>query len=296
MGYRTDLALERKEILEEEGEKADEYEGILFRKTQYSDGVQVTYIEILDDKAAKKMMKPIGKYITIEAAGILEEQEGVKNDVERALAAELSNMIMRKYDLKVLVAGLGNKLVTPDSLGPETASKVYITRHLFTMTGADGDDGISSVSCVVPGVMATTGIETADIIKQAVEITNPDAVIIIDSLAARNIERVSTTIQLINTGISPGSGMGNNRVGINKETIGTEVIAIGVPTVIDVKTIIRDSLKENVSEAKVIDEYLDKYEEQMIVTSTDIDAIVKDFSEVIANGINITLHPGIYLH
>ncbi len=296
MGYRTDLALERKEILEEEGGKIEEIEGIRYEKNEYKEDISVTTIEITNEDAAKKMMKPIGKYITIEVAGILEEQEDIKNNAGLLLSKELSKMIQKKYDTKVLIAGLGNKMVTPDSLGPETVSKVYITRHLFTMTGADGDDSVSCVSCIIPGVMATTGIETAETILKAVEITKPDVVIIIDSLAARNIERVSTTIQLTNTGISPGSGMGNNRVGINKESIGTEVIAIGVPTVIDVKTIIRDSLKENISEAKVIDEYIDKYEEQMIVTSTDIDAIVKDFSEVIANGINITLHPGIYLH
>ena len=296
MGYRTDLALERKEILEEEGEKLDEYKGIAFEKSEPKEGIIVTNIEILNESGSKKMFKPIGKYITIEVPGIVEEREGIKRDAEKIFAAELSKMINRKYDLKVLVVGLGNRDVTPDSLGPETASKVCVTRHLFTMTGANGDDGISCVSCVVPGVMATTGIETADIICKAVEISKPDVVIIIDSLAARNIERVSTTIQLTDTGISPGSGMGNNRVGINKETVGTDVIAIGVPTVIDVKTIIRDSLKANMNEAIQIDEYLDKYEEQMIVTSTDIDAIIKDFSEVIANGINITLHPGIYLH
>lgn len=295
MGYRTDLALERKEILEEEGESFEEYKGIYFEKNEPEEGIIVTDIEILDEQCAEKMSKPVGKYITIEVAGIVEEKEGVKEKAERVIANELSKMVRKKYDLKVLVAGLGNKLVTPDSLGPETASKVYVTRHLFTMTGADGDEGITCVSCVIPGVMATTGIETADIIRKAVEISKPDYVIIIDSLAARNIDRVSTTIQLTNTGISPGSGMGNNRIGINKETIGIEVIAIGVPTVIDVKTIIRDSLKANMNEAKEIDAYIDKYEEQMIVTSTDIDAIIKDFSEVIANGINITLHPGIYL-
>ena len=296
MGYRTDLALERKEILEEEGGRIEDIEGIIYEKNEYKEDISVTSIEITNEDAAMKMMKPIGKYITIEVEGILEEQDDIKKNAAELLSKELSKMIQKKYDTKVLVAGLGNKMVTPDSLGPETVSKVYITRHLFTMTGADGDDSVSCVSCIIPGVMATTGIETAETIRKAVEITNPDLVIIIDSLAARNIERVSTTIQLTNTGISPGSGMGNNRVGINQKSIGTEVIAIGVPTVIDVKTVIRDSLKENMSEAKVIDEYIDKYEEQMIVTSTDIDAIVKDFSEVIAKGINITLHPGIYLH
>ena len=162
------------------------------------------------------------------------------------------------------------------------------------MFEADGDDEMSCVSCMIPGVSATTGMETADIIKKAVEVTCPEVLIVIDSLAARNIERVSTTIQITDTGISPGAGMGNHRTGINKDTIGAKVIAIGVPVVIDAATIIRDALNENVESAKQIDDYIDKFDEQLIVTSTDIDMIIKEFSDIIAAGINKTIHPGIY--
>ena len=146
----------------------------------------------------------------------------------------------------------------------------------------------------MPGVTATTGMETAEIIKKTSELVKPEVIIVIDSLAARNIERVSTTIQITDTGISPGAGMGNNRTGINEETMGIKVIAIGVPTVIDATTIIRDALIENIESIEKVEKYIEEYDRQMIVTSTDIDMLIKDFSDIIANGINKTLHPGIY--
>ena len=150
------------------------------------------------------------------------------------------------------------------------------------------------MSCITPGVTATTGMETADIIKKAAEISKPDIIIAVDSLAARNIERLSTTIQLTDTGISPGGGMGNRRKWINKETAGAMVIAVGVPTVIDASTIIRDAFESNDEDVQKVEKYIEEYGRQMIVTSTDIDMIIKDFSDIIANGINKTVHPGIY--
>ena len=162
------------------------------------------------------------------------------------------------------------------------------------MFDADGDDEMSCVSCMIPGVTGTTGMETAELVKKAVELACPDVLIVIDSLAARNIERVSTTIQITDTGISPGGGMGNARTGINRETTGVRVIAIGVPTVIDISTIVRDVLMDNEISAEKTDSYIEEYDSQMIVTSTDIDTIIKDFSDIIASGINKTLHPGIY--
>jgi len=251
-------------------------------------------ITIIDESGERLLRKSKGKYITIETKSVIEENEEVKDIVIDAVASELKRMISFHYNSKVLVAGLGNRSVTPDSLGPETASKVRVTRHLFMMFEADGDDEMSCASCIIPGVSATTGMETADIIKKAVEVTSPEVLIVIDSLAARNIDRVSTTIQITDTGISPGAGMGNHRTGINEDTIGAKVIAIGVPVVIDAATIIRDALNENVESAKQIDDYIDKFDEQLIVTSTDIDMIIKEFSDIIAAGINKTIHPGIY--
>lgn len=294
MNYRTDLAIERKEMLDNEQGSTSEVEGVTMEKTEYGEGVTTTCIKIINDIGAKKMGKPIGDYITIEAAGIIDELEGVKKNAVKAVCDALSKLIKFHYKLKVLIVGLGNNEVTPDSLGPETAGKIKVTRHLFIMFDADGDEEMANVSCIIPGVSGITGIETADIVKKVVEITNPEVVIVIDSLAARSIERVSTTIQITDTGISPGAGMGNRRMGINEDTIGAKVVAIGVPTVIDATTIIRDVMIDNTHCVDEIEEYIEEHKQDMIVTSTDIDMIIKEFSDIIAESINITLHPGIY--
>ena len=295
MKYRTDLAIECREMLDEDDKNAGSLEGMTVRKISYGEDILATRIEITEPIGEVRMGKPMGNYITIEAEGLLEEKDGIKKRLEHAVAEELKELIKFHYNLKVLIAGLGNSMVTPDSLGPAVASKIKVTRHLFIIFDADGDDEMSCVSCVVPGVTATTGMETADIIKKAAELSNPEFVIVIDSLAARNIERVSTTIQITDTGIAPGGGMGNTRTGVNESTVGAKVIAIGVPTVIDAATIIRDALTDNAESAEKVEAYIENYDKQMIVTSTDIDTIIKDFSDVIANGINKTLHPGIYL-
>ena len=300
--YRTDLAIECRELLDEQEQKErsggshrrGEPGGIRVEKSEYDGGIRVTRIRIISEEAAEKMGKPIGNYITLEADGVLEEEDGIKEKAAKAVAGELGRLLHVYYSLKVLVAGLGNSQVTPDRLGPETASKVRVTRHLFVIFDADGDEEMSNVSCIIPGVTGSTGMETAEVIKKAAEIVQPDIVIIIDSLAALDIDRVSTTIQLTDTGIQPGSGMGNHRAGINEETIGVKTLCIGVPTVIDVKTILREALEENLDSAEAVESYLNAYDRQMIVTSTDIDLLVKDFSDIIAGGINKTLHPGIY--
>ena len=294
MKYRTDLAVESKELFERENHTLGDKDGIVTEEIDYGEGIKAVRIRITSPAGEFKLEKPMGNYITIEADGIIEEEEGVREKAEYALAEELKRLIKFHYNLKVLVAGLGNSEVTPDALGPAAASKVKVTRHLFILFEADGDDEMANVSCIVPGVTATTGMETADIIRKAAELTAPEVIIVIDSLAARDIRRVSTTIQITDTGISPGAGMGNTRTGINSQTTGAQVIAIGVPTVIDASTIIRDALADNMENAWEIDDYLDNYETQMIVTSTDIDMIIREFSDIIAGGINKTLHPGIY--
>lgn len=293
MKFRTDLAIERKELLDEESGGKD-HDGIWMKKISYGSNVGCTIIKITDENGSSKLGKPVGTYITLEVEGLPDSDDGIKEDAERALAEELSHMIPFDPQLKILVVGLGNSEVTPDALGPATAAKVTVTRHMFMMLGATWDDRWSNVSCVTPGVTGTTGIETAELVKGAVDITRPDAVIIVDSLASRSIERVSTTIQLNDTGIEPGSGMGNVRKALNKDYLGCNVVAIGVPTVIDAATIIRDALEAHMTEAEQVDRYIEQHHREMIVTSTDIDQLIKDFSDIIANGINKTLHPGIY--
>lgn len=294
MKYRTDLAVENIESLSESGVKPGEKDGVIIEKNQVDEDIRVISVEVSNLKGEALMGRPQGRYVTIEVDGIIEEKEGIKERAARALAAELGKMIQHRYGLKILVVGLGNENVTPDSLGPVTLNKVRITSHLFRFFGRDGDEEMSDVCGIAPGVTATTGMETAELIKKTVELIQPDAVIAIDALAARNIERVSNTIQLSDTGIAPGAGMGNMRKELNRETLGIKVIAIGVPTVIDSKTVILEALEELQVPESDAAAYFDKRDFDMVVTSTDIDMVTSSFSDIIANAVNITLHPGIY--
>lgn len=294
MKYRTDLAVENIESLSESGVKPGEKDGVIIEKNQVDEDIRVISVEVSNLKGEVLMGRPQGRYVTIEVDGIIEEKEGIKERAARALAAELGKMIQHRYGLKILVVGLGNENVTPDSLGPVTLNKVRITSHLFRFFGRDGDEEMSDVCGIAPGVTATTGMETAELIKKTVELIQPDAVIAIDALAARNIERVSNTIQLSDTGIAPGAGMGNMRKELNRETLGIKVIAIGVPTVIDSKTVILEALEELQVPESDAAAYFDKRDFDMVVTSTDIDMVTSSFSDIIANAVNITLHPGIY--
>lgn len=295
MKYRTDLALESKQLYDEENKgKGIEIPGVSSQTKQYDEDINITTIEILDEVGMQILGKAPGKYITLEIDGLIDGKEGVKENAAKALGKELSKLIEFKYDLKTLVVGLGNDKVTPDALGPYTASKIKVTRHLFLIYEADGDHEMSCVSALVPGVMGSTGIETAELIKKAVDISKPHLVIAVDSLAARDISRVNTTIQINNVGISPGGGIGNTRVELSEKTLGCRVIAVGVPTVIDSTTLIADALNELGQQSKEAEQYIEDRRQELVVTSTDIDLVIKDFSDIIANGVNITLHPGIY--
>ena len=294
MKYRTDLAMENLEHLENSGIRPGEKDGVIVENQQIDDDIKVTTVDITNLKGEALFGKPMGRYITMEIQNLMEEEDNLMERAAKALAAQLSRLASHDYHLKVLVIGLGNEKVTPDSLGPAAVSKIKITSHLFKIFDCDGDEDMSNVSGLAPGVTAITGMETADLIAKAVELTKPDVVIAIDALAARNIERVSTTIQLSDTGISPGAGMGNMRKQLNQQTLGTRVIAIGVPTVIDSKTLILEAAEAmNLPEPQVR-QYFDTKDFDMVVTSTDIDFVIKAFSDIIAKAVNMTLHPGIY--
>lgn len=292
MKYRTDLAIENHELLEEARARAT---GYIKKQRQIDKDICVTDIEIISEEGERAFGKKKGKYITLEVQGLLESKDGIKERAAKALAEELKGLITFHYYLKVLVVGLGNEKVTPDSLGPHTIDKVKITSHLFRIYEADGDFEMANVSGFNPSVTGVTGMETAELIEKVVSLVKPEVAIVIDSLAAKNIDRMSTTIQISDTGIEPGAGMGNRRKTIDQSSLGCKVIAIGVPTVIDSKNLIIDAA-QNIpcwDENHVIN-YLNSREMNMIVTSTDIDEIIKDFSEIIAEAINKTLHPGIY--
>ena len=293
MNYRTDLAVERSQLLDEAGQRA---QGYIKKQSQIDEDIAVTEIEITTEDGEKAFGKPRGTYITLEVKGVLEEKSQIKERAARALADRLKGMIKFDYYLKVLVVGLGNEKVTPDSLGPHTVDKVKITSHLFRIFDCDGDWEMANVSGFNPSVTGVTGMETADLIEKVAGLVKPDAIVCIYAQAARDIHRLSTTIQVCDTGIFPGAGMGNNRKEISRQTVGCPVISIGVPTVIDSRTLLLEAADSigDLSFGQQIQKYIDSRDMDMIVTSTDIDAIIKDFSDIISNAINITLHPGIY--
>lgn len=309
---RTDLAIESREIYSKD--KEVEIEGVIVTKDSLKD-IDITRIEIVNENGSKSLAKPKGNYITLEIRGIEYADHELKDNVSIALRDELLGIIDNEDDLRVLVVGLGNKQVTPDALGPLVVSKIKVTRHLFISYKKDSDETMSCVSSIIPGVMGMTGIETMDIIKGIVEKTKPNLIIAIDALAARKKERINTTIQITDTGISPGAGVGNHRSQLNEESLGVKVIAIGVPTVISSYTVVVDTLRE-ISETvgnditgkyfaklndilqndeSTLEEIMVKCNESLIVTPNNIDSILNNYCHIISTAINMTLHKGLEL-
>ena len=235
------------------------------------------------------------------------------------MAKEFERILNLDEKSTVLVVGLGNWNVTPDALGPKTLSQLMVTRHLLEYVPKEVDEGVRPVCAIAPGVLGITGIETGEIIRGIVDKIKPDVVIAIDALASRRMERVNTTIQIADTGISPGSGVGNKRMALSKETLGVPVIAVGVPTVVDAATMANDTIDKVIdsliNEAKeekdfynmlknidrgekyqLIQEVLQPYVGNLIVTPKEIDDVVDRIAKVIANGLNIALHQGITLN
>lgn len=311
---RTDLALEEKERFESD---QVEVQGVVLEEEYDKEReIRVTTVRIETENGAKTMGKPVGTYLTIEAPNLSSPDEGIHREVSEELAKYLIEVMEKiipesEYDKEVLVIGLGNRQATPDALGPYVADNLNVTRHIVKEYGkyAALEEMNCVVSAIVPGVMAQTGMETAEIIKGVVRETKPDLLIAIDALAARNSRRLNRTIQIADTGINPGSGVGNYRNAITKETIGVPVIAIGVPTVVDAVTIVSDTM-ENLLSALETSESLkgvglvlggyseaEKYElikeliapnlNSMFMTPKDIDETVKRLSYTISEGLNL---------
>ena len=234
---RTDLALEARERYEEDVE----IRGVSVEET-YDEkrDIRATTVRIESENGAKAMGKPIGVYITLEAPKLSEPDKDYHREVSEALAVYLQELLGTKEERSVLVVGLGNREVTPDALGPEVVGNLRITRHVVKEYGkaAFEKEKVHMVSGIVPGVMAQTGMETLEIVRGVVEETQPDVVVAIDALAARSSKRLNRTIQISDAGIHPGSGVGNHRHSLTRETIGVPVVAIGVPTVVDAATIV----------------------------------------------------------
>lgn len=308
---RTDLALEQKERFESDNV---EVQGVVLTE-EYDEEreIRITTVKIETENGAKVMGKPVGTYITMEAPNMAVPDEDYHREISREIASFIEKMLPVKKgkDYNALVVGLGNRQVTPDALGPFVADNLNVTRHIIREYGkyAMGEEHAKSVSAIVPGVMGQTGMETVEIIRGVVAETKPDFVIAIDALAARNTRRLNRTIQIADTGINPGSGVGNHRNGITKDTVGIPVIAIGVPTVVDAATIAGDTM-ENLIKALESSETLkgvgvvlqgynaaEKYElvkeliaphlNGMFVTPKDIDDTVKRISYTISEGLNI---------
>lgn len=308
--FRTDLAVETRDAykkalnLDMPGVTAED---------EFIDDVKVTRVKVETPEGAENIGKPIGNYITLDAPQIKENEPDKNEKVYMVLAKELRRLVGESKDKSVLVVGLGNWNVTPDALGPKVISYIEVTRHILEYAPEYVNRPLRSVSAISPGVLGTTGMETGEVIKGVVDKIKPDLVIAIDALASRKLERISTTIQIADTGINPGSGIGNKRMALSKETLGVPVIAIGVPTVVDAATMANDTLElmlENIHKIGsqdgvnydkieqmnqdekygLIKEVLKPYVGDLVVTPKEIDAIITSVSDVVSQGINHALH------
>lgn len=278
---RTDLALEQAEIfLTDKGKKS----GVEVEEYFASDDrIKVSKVSILTKNAAKKMGKPMGDYITIEAADMADSDEGYHEEVSECMANELAKLMPKEKQLSsVLVVGLGNRAVTADSLGPKVVDHLYITRHLLRAYGKDAFGGkeVREISSLEPGVMAKTGMETLEIVRGVISDVKPEILLVVDALAARSVKRLNRTIQMTNTGISPGSGVGNHRHALTKESLGIPVVAIGIPTVVDAATIARDAMNATYEFSELNNMYL---------TGKDIDSVIGRVSFTVSEGLNRVL-------
>jgi spore protease len=313
---RTDLALEARDLASGASEKP--IPGV-HSDTYDDEGIRVTKIDITSDEGARAIGKLPGHYITLEVPSLRGKDSDLQDRVATKFAQEFSAFLQKigiRPDAKVLVIGLGNWNVTPDALGPMVVENVMVTRHYFELMPDQVSPGYRSVSAVAPGVLGTTGIESSEIVQGIVEKSRPDLVIAIDALASRSLERVNTTIQIADTGIHPGSGIGNKRKGLTLQSLGVPVIAIGVPTVVYASTIVGSAIDlmqrhfqrqtanttqilgmlDNMQEEErlqLVREVLNPLGHDLLVTPKEIDQFIEDIANVIASGLNAALHQAI---
>ena len=320
MNFRTDLAIELRENLSPTN---DDIPGVEMTVEENDNcGVRVTWVEITTEEGAQAMGKPIGNYITLESQAMKENDTHAHEEIAKILARKLGRLHKLGEDATILVIGLGNRHVTPDALGPQVCEKLLVTRHLGEDVPEELQGRLRGVAALAPGVMGITGIETAEIVKGVVDRAKPDLVIAIDALAARRTSRINATIQIADTGINPGAGLGNKRLPLNEEGLGVPVIAVGVPTVVDAATLVNDTMEqilqamaeasaesspdsqsfynmlENMQDGErygIITEIMAPYAGNMFVTPKEVDAVITRLARIIANTLNIALHPGITL-
>ncbi|MDO4291642.1 MAG: GPR endopeptidase [Eubacteriales bacterium] len=294
---RTDLALEEGERVRDLGEKIH---GVVLEEEEHRESrVRVTRVKIETKNGSRLMGKPVGTYVTLEAPSLAEQDEGYHREVSEELACQLRRMMPGgKEEQSVLVVGLGNRAVTADSLGPRVADQLFVNRHVMQQFGkaAYNREKMHQISCLVPGVMAQTGMESAEIIRGVVRETQPDFLIVVDALAARSTRRLNRTVQISDSGIYPGSGVGNHRSALNRETMGVPVLSVGVPTVVDAATIVGDAMEQMEREnglrmtarehPRAVSELNNMY-----VTGKDIDEMIRRISYTVSEGLNIALDP-----
>jgi len=309
------LVIEAHEVLLQTSQ-LPEIEGIK-SSHQSLEGIEISVIDIVSLEASKKLGKAQGKYVTVEATGLRDKNSELEDRLVGVLCEQLQKVLQLDEESVVLVVGLGNWNVTPDSLGPSVVEDLYVTRHIKNLYPEKIGPGFRNVCAIAPGVLGLTGIETSEIIYGIVQRLKPDMVIAIDALAARSLHRLNTTIQISDTGIYPGSGVGNKRQGITRETLGIPVIAIGVPTVVDAATLTNDvidllisairketDVSDNVNQIlsvldsfekadkhKLIKEVLNPEVGMLMVTPKEVDRLLEDISSMLANALNAALHP-----
>lgn len=312
----TDLAVEAHNMATER--TGGEIDGVALEENR-TDNTEITRVNVLNQQGAEAIGKPVGSYVTIESRGLQGQNRMVHDELSEVLARELNGMInfeeLQKNPQReptIFVVGLGNWNATPDALGPQVLNSLMVTRHLYNQAPPEVRNGMRPVCALAPGVLGLTGIQTAEIIKGVVDTVKPDLIVAIDALAARNTDRLGKTIQLSNTGISPGSGVGKKRMGINFESMQVPVVALGVPTVVGAVTIVNDAMDtlinskmfsktvqerfRHVSERekeRTVSNVLSPHLGELIVSPRGVDELIKDVSRIIAGGINVALHPDI---
>ena len=309
INVRTDLAIEARDMYTKENKR--ELDGVVVDEENEGE-IKITTVTIESDEAGMELGKPKGNYITIDFPEFTHYDGEYMDNVSKVVDNVLSRLVSMPEEKTVLVVGLGNWNVTPDSLGPKVTEKIMVTRHLKEVMPDAIDDSVRPVCCISPGVLGITGIETGEIIKSLVDRIKPDLVICIDALGSRKLERVNRTIQISDTGISPGAGVGNHRMKINEEALGVKVVAIGVPTATianDTIDLVLDGLisksekgkefynmlksVDKIEKSKLIKEVLDPFVGDLMVTPKDVDAVMDSLSKIIANGINMAIQPNL---
>ena len=307
--FRTDLASERREIYQK-ANQLEEIEGIEANQEEIDENIKVERVKITNENGEKAIGKPIGSYITIDIKKLKIAQEEEIKKAGETLSNELKKIIDAHIDKQgeVLVVGLGNIYVTPDSLGPKVINEIEVTRHIINYLPQYVEEGTRKVSAISPGVLGTTGIETVEILKGIVDNIHPKLVIVIDALASRSIERISSTVQISDTGIVPGAGVGNTRSEISQKTLGIPVLAIGIPTVVETAVLVNDSLDlliQKLQDEAKSNDYLNNLKEEnnyeeikkallpqdynLIVTPKEIDDLIENMKDIVAQGINQSL-------